>query len=120
MPPSPAGTVAAASTVWSTACSPVVAPSHSGLEGSSAFSLSSAPSSYTVSPAMLPVFGAAAGSSSSHGGHGGHCSHGSSSSISSNSNRTLDHEASEALLLLNTDRRRSMTRGMSVKDLLST
>ncbi len=33
--------------------------------------------------------------------------------------RDLDQEATEALLLLNSDRRRSMTRGMSVKDLLT-
>ncbi|KAI9747144.1 MAG: hypothetical protein M1815_004561 [Lichina confinis] len=33
--------------------------------------------------------------------------------------RDVDQEATEALLLLNTDRRRSMTRGMSVKDLLT-
>ena len=33
--------------------------------------------------------------------------------------RDVDQEVTEALLLLNTDRRRSMTRGMSVKDLLT-
>lgn len=33
--------------------------------------------------------------------------------------RDLDHEATEALLLLNTDRRSKGARGMSVRDLLS-
>lgn len=33
--------------------------------------------------------------------------------------RDIDHEATEALLLLNTDRRGSRGRGMSVKDLLT-